>query len=84
MIYGQRNVVAAEMAKIIVTAAAQAFGEADMKSIVKALFNPAPVLAALPASEKMALFYATRTYYDDGSFRARIIQSIIDNYKDSV
>jgi len=38
--------------------------------IVKTIFDPVPGLAALPESEKMVVFYAARTYYDDGSFSA--------------
>ena len=70
VIYGQRKSVAEEMFKIIYIAAAQKFGEPELESIVKTVFEPAPALAELPESEKKALFYAVRTYYDDWTFSA--------------
>ncbi|PCJ88231.1 MAG: hypothetical protein COA54_02900 [Thiotrichaceae bacterium] len=68
VIYGQRKIVADEMFKIIYIAAAQAYGEQDLNTVVKNVFDPAPSLTALPEREKKALFYAARTYYDDWTF----------------
>ena len=70
VIYGQRNGVSTEMFKIIYNAAAQSFGAPAMPMIVKTVFDPAPGLVVLPESEKMAVFYAARTYYEDWSFSA--------------
>jgi hypothetical protein len=70
VIEGQRPSVATEIFKIIYIAAAQAYGEEDLNTVVKNVFDPAPTLTALPEREKKALFYAARTYYDDWIFSA--------------
>jgi len=70
MIEGQRPSVATEMFKIIYIAAAQAYSEQDLNTVIKNVFDPAPTLTALPEREKKALFYAARTYYDDWIFSA--------------
>ena len=70
VIYGQRNVLATEMFKIIYSSAAHTSNEVDMNRMVRNVFDPPPGLVALPEREKRTVFYATRTYYDDWIFSA--------------
>ncbi len=77
VLYGHRKAVAEEIFKIIYSAAAHEFCEPDVGTIVNNVFDPAPGLEELSKSEKMALFYAARTFYESWSFDAYKI--IINN-----
>ena len=77
VLYGHRKSVAEEMFKIIYSAASREFGEPDVDAIVKKVFDPAPEVVELSKCEKMALFYAARTFYESWSFDAYKI--IINN-----
>ena len=70
VLYGQRKTIAEEMFKIIYSAAAREYGKQDVGAIVKKVFDPAPGVVELSKSEKMALFYAARTFYESWSFDA--------------
>ena len=70
VLYGHRKAVAEEMFKILYSAAAQECGEPDIDPIINKVFEPALDLVALSKSEKMALFFAARTFYDGWTFNA--------------
>jgi hypothetical protein len=77
VLYGQHKKIAEEIFKIIYSAAAHEFCKPDVGTIVNNVFDPAPGLVELSKSEKMALFYAARTFYESWSFDAYKI--IINN-----